>query len=151
MRTATIGLLAATVLLAGCGGDPQASEQAPAASSTAVNPTGYGDAVVRAFRSTYPDAPPFEGDRGPASDWAAFVAVVDKLDVPADLQLTHERMVAAFQAYVDADENAEKVCDVTPGPGGPCFTAVHDAGDLWTAALDRTYEIPGVTFARLLG
>jgi hypothetical protein len=151
MRTATIALLAATLLLAGCGGNPQASKQAAATSSTAVDPQKYGDSVVRAFRSTYPDAPRFEGDRGPASDWSAFVSVVRDLPVPDDLKVTHEQMLAAFEAYVAADQKAETVCEATPGPGGPCFTAVSDTSDLWAAALDRAYEIPGVTWARLLG
>jgi hypothetical protein len=60
-------------------------------------------------------------------------------------------MVAGFDAYVDAREEASDVCAETPGPGGPCLTAVSAASDQWRAALERAYELPGLSWNSLLG
>lgn len=152
------GIAAATALLfllAGCGGgDGDGEEPAAAASaSPSVDPDAYGDTIVEAFRDTYPDpgTSRYAGDRGEPSDWAAFVEVIRDLQPPEDLQLEHEQMVAGFDAYVEAEENAEAVCLETPGPGGPCYVAVSDSSDQWTAALDRAYELPGLSWEALLG
>jgi hypothetical protein len=60
-------------------------------------------------------------------------------------------MVAAFQAFVTADQDADKVCAEHPGLGGPCFTAVSTARDRWTVAMQRTTSATGLSAQSLQG
>jgi hypothetical protein len=153
MIRAVVLLLAAVLTLAGCGGGGPGGDQAASATTDApkVDPEDYADQVIEAFRATYPTNPEYEGDRGDASDWAAFVAVISKLEPPEGQELAHERMATAFEAYVQADVEAEDVCAEHPGPGGPCYVAVREASEKWSAALDRAYQLPGLSWDSLLG
>ena len=85
------------------------------------------------------------------ADWAAFVTTIEALQPPEGEEADHNRMVSAFQAHVDAREKATAVCDESPGPGGPCFTAISAANDQWQATMDRAYELPGLSPNTLLG
>jgi len=141
----------ATLTACGGGGDSAAAEAAPSTSAAAViDPEGYAADVIEAFKATYPTNPEL-GDRGEPSDWQAFVRVVEDLEPPEGQELKHEQMLAGFEAYVDADLEAEDVCERTPGPGGQCFVAVSEASDQWAAALIRAYELPGLSHSVFLG
>lgn len=145
-------LMAAPLVLAGCsgGGDEgQAPEPASTSSATATSSEDYADTVIEAFRETRPTGTEYYDV--PASDWKAFVSVIEDLTPPEGAELAHERMVAGFDAYAEQSEQAEETCKATPGPGGPCYVAVSDASDLWTAALDRAYAIPGLSYNSLIG
>ncbi len=144
--------LAAGLLVTACGnGDAaQQAQSAPSATSqSAVGPDEYADWVVDAFRATHPDGGAHSEVSSP--DWAAFVSTIEGLTPPEGEELDHERMVAGFEAYVEAREEADDVCAASPGPGGPCFTAVSAASDQWSAALERAYELPGLSWQSLLG
>ncbi len=151
MRKALI-VLAAVAALAACGGGGEASENATATTSSAasesVDPDEYADEIVAAFREVHPvGAVHYEV---PVSDWRAFVSTIEALTPPEDEKVDHERMVAGFQAYADAAESAEETCAARPGPGGPCSVAASTVNDRWTEAMDRTYEIPGLSWDTLL-
>lgn len=153
MRRATIALLAATALLAACGSGGDTADTAPAApSSTAVDPDEYAQQVVEAFRSTYPAGGDDLEDPAQTADWSAFVATLEDLQPPDGEEADHNRMVAGFQAYVDAREDAAKNCGGKGIDGtAACLPFVRAVDDQWQAALDRAYEIPGLSRATLLG
>jgi hypothetical protein len=155
MRRALIVLLAAAgVALSGCGGDGGEETATPesSASTTAVDSAEYADAVIDAFYATYPTTG--TDVEAPAADWAAFVSVVTDLTPPEGEELNHERMVTAFEAYVDAREQAEAVCDGVRWDDpewAACTRAVRTSSDRWTDALERAYELPGLSWQALLG
>jgi hypothetical protein len=155
MRRALAVLLAAAgVALSGCGGDSGEETARPesSASTTAVDPAEYADAVIDAFDATYPTTG--TDVDAPAADWAAFASVIGDLTPPEGQELNHERMVTAFEAYVDAREQAEAVCDGVDWDDpewAACTRAVRTSSDRWTGALDRAYELPGLSWQALLG
>jgi hypothetical protein len=153
-RALTFLLAAAGVALSACGGDSSEETATPeaSASTTAVDPAEYADAVIDAFNATYP-ATGTDAD-APAADWAAFATVIADLTPPAGEELDHERMVTAFEAYVDAREQAEEVCDGVDWDDpewSDCTRAVRTSSDRWTDALDRAYQLPGLSWQALLG
>jgi hypothetical protein len=145
-KSVIVGLGALCAVLSGCGGGTdQAGTATSSAAASSASADDYRAEVEQAFRAAYPDTPRYEGDFGEASDWSAFVSVITDLQPPSGVKSAHEQMVAAFQAYVEADKDAEAVCVRTPGPGGPCFTAVSAARDRWTVAMQRTTAATGLS------
>jgi hypothetical protein len=143
--------VAVGMALAGCGSGEAVGGSAAGTSSDAVDPDQYADEIIEAFRSTYPAGGNDPEDVAQTADWTAFVTTIEGVEPPKGEDLAHDRMVAGFQAYVDAREEADDVCRETPGPTGPCFKAVGAASDQWQAAMERAYEIPGLSWDTLLG
>ncbi|MGY1702747.1 hypothetical protein [Geodermatophilus sp. SYSU D00766] len=150
-RTVAVLAAAASLVLAACSSSSETTADAAetTAASTTVDTDQYSDQVIDAFDATYPT----EGTdtEAPPSDWAAFVDTIRDLQPPEGEETAHRQMVSAFDAYVDAREEAEDTCDESPGPGGPCFRSVSAAGDAWRTAMDRAYELPGLSWQALLG
>ncbi|MGY1808553.1 hypothetical protein ACI8AF_14385 [Blastococcus sp. SYSU D00669] len=81
--------------------------------------------------------------------------MIEGLTPPEGEEIDHERMVAGFEAYTEAREEVDDACARNPGPAddewSACFTAVSESSDQWTAALDRAYMIPGLSYDTLIG
>jgi hypothetical protein len=153
-RTSTVvALMIGVALLGGCGSDAPAAAEPSTSAPSPVDPDEYADQIIDVFRSTYATEQAAGDDEYEAvtADWSAFVAVIEDLEPPAGEEADHARMVAGFEAYADARKEASSVCAESPGPGGPCFTAVSAANDQWQAALERAYELPDLSWETLLG
>ena len=152
---AVLATVTAAVTLSACGGgsDDSSSEGGPAstpiASPSSEKAREYTQEIVRAFRATHPAGGAHYDV--PTSDWVAFVSTVEDLSPPDGEETDHEQMVAAFEAYVAARQDADDACAGGAGTSRACMTAVQKSGDLWTTSLDRAYELPGLSYGALIG
>ena len=152
---AVLATVAAAVALSACGGESDDSTSqggpapTPSASSSSDKATEYTQEIVQAFRATHPAGGAHYDV--PTSDWVAFVSTIEDLSPPGGEEMAHEQMVAAFEAYVAARQDADDACAGGAGTSRACMIAVQESGDLWTTSLDRAYELPGLSYGALIG
>jgi hypothetical protein len=139
-----VAVLAFGLLLAGCGGAAEPASQATTTAAATPTPS-YAEQWLAEYDVTLGAERDKPGGSGTTADWSAFVVTVSDLEPPDGSEGDHNRMVAAFQAYVDARSDAEQACEGVQAGEGNCYGAVLDEGDAWQAALDSSYELPGIS------
>lgn len=145
-RGAAVVLALTMYVVTGCGNGPDDAASGPETTSMTVDThASYADAIRAAFTEAHPKAKD-DYDRK-RSSWAAFAAVIEDIEPPPGAEVRHARMVADFERFVAAMDEASAACDGSPrAAAGGCFGAVADADDKRQAAIKSIYEATGMTY-----
>lgn len=134
------------MLVFGCGTGTDDAASGPEIATTTVDTQGaYADAIRAAFTEAHPKVND-DYDRK-RSSWAAFAAVVEDMEPPPGSEVRHARMLAEFEQFIAAMDEASATCDGSPqAAAGSCFAAVADADSRRQAAIKSIYEATGMTY-----